>query len=413
LEEAKGQKERVDQGELLLSQEGEDVEETNSFVTPAMLSDLERAISQGEGVTLSSTEEEFLAAFNALESALNGFAPAKGKKAREKTFQDVLEELSSGSNKNVASYVREGQSHAILWVNGILPPKRGDGDVFKKKKWGDYVYEYAEEGQGEGWSDVNKIDQAGAERLLCYAAVSANQLHWFFHVNQKRISSYLTWLGDHPLEAGKKDAISSFVDSYHGQQDSFIYHTVFRSLFSSLSYAYHTDVVNDYVLNGYPLPSQSQAEGYKNEDNSLLTPDKGQYAGLFYPVFGGKKLTSRIGAGDYGTFSSRLLSLLKEGKSAALVHSTGTLATHIVTLWGAEVDEKGKLVAVYVTDSDNTDESYSCQALERKLIKDSGGAAKLSINAANPNHGATLMEIVSLEDGASLWDSFFAQKKIG
>lgn len=261
LEEAKGQKERVDQGGLLLSQEGEDVEETKSFVTPTMLSDLERAIAQGESLTLSSTEEEFLAALNALESALDGFVPAKGKKAKEKTFQDVLEELSSGSNKNVASYVREGQSHAILWVNGILPPRRGEGDAFQKETWGDYVYEYAEEGQGSDWSDVNKIDQAGAERLLCYAAASANQLHWFFHVNQKRISSYLTWLGDHPLEAGKKAAISSFVDSYHGQQDSFIYHTVFRSLFSSLSYAYHTDVVNDYVLNGYPPPLPKPGRG--------------------------------------------------------------------------------------------------------------------------------------------------------
>ena len=69
------------------------------------------------------------------------------------------------------------------------------------------------------------------------------------------------------------------------------------------------------------------------------------------------------------------------------------------------MDDKGNLVAVYVTDSDNTDESYAYQALERKLVKSSAGAAKLSINVTNPNHGATIMEIVTLEDGADLWDS--------
>ena len=286
-----------------------------------------------------------------------------------------------------------------------MPPKRGDEDAFKTEKWGDYVYEYAEEGQGEGWTDVNKIDQSGKERLLCYAAASANQLHWFFRVNQDKITQYLTKLDD----ATKKEVIASFMNSYHGQQDSYIYHTAFRSLFAPLSYAYHTDIVNDYVINGYPLPSQSQAEGFQNADQSLEKPDAGKYAGLFYSVFGGKKLTSRMGAGDYATFQSRLLGALKDGDSVALVHSTGSLATHIVTVWGAEVDDKGNLIAVYVTDSDNTDESYSYQALERKLIKNFAGAVKLSINVANPNHGATIMELVTLEDGATHWNDFLSQ----
>lgn len=402
LQEAKKQQQRINDGEIQISKTGDDILSSDIYVTPSMVNALENAIVESTSITKDSSEEAFLAALASLTSALEGFVVQHGTKAKEKTFLDVLQELQAGVNKNAVSYRRDTKDRAILWVKGILPPKRGEGDVFRQEKYGDYVYEYAEEGQGEGWTDVNKIDQNGSERLLCYAAASANQLHWFFRVNQERISRYLSTFAP----ASQQQAISSFMNAYHSQQNSFIYHTVFRHLFSSLSYAYHTDVVNDYVLNGYPLPAQNHAEGFKNIDLSLTKPDEGEYAGLFYPVFGGKKLTSRIGAGDYSTFQERLLSALKEGKSPAIVHSTGTLATHIVTVWGAEVDDKGNLVAVYVTDSDNTDESYAYQALERKLVKSFAGAAKLSINVANPNHGATIMEIVTLEDGADLWDSF-------
>ena len=405
LNEAKAQQKSVIAGDILVAETAEEVYATNQYVTPTMYHDLEAAIVAGDALSLSSSEQEFLSAINALESALMAFAPQQGTKEKEKTFQDVVDDLRSGRNQNVVTYARDKEQHAILWVNGIVPPKRGDEDAFKTEKWGDYVYEYAEEGQGEGWTDVNKIDQSGKERLLCYAAASANQLHWFFRVNQDKITQYLTKLDD----ATKKEVIASFMNSYHGQQDSYIYHTAFRSLFAPLSYAYHTDIVNDYVINGYPLPSQSQAEGFQNADQSLEKPDAGKYAGLFYSVFGGKKLTSRMGAGDYATFQSRLLGALKDGDSVALVHSTGSLATHIVTVWGAEVDDKGNLIAVYVTDSDNTDESYSYQALERKLIKNSAGAVKLSINVANPNHGATIMELVTLEDGATHWNDFLSQ----
>jgi hypothetical protein len=405
LQEAKAKLQSVTDGTILVSDNGEDVETTMSFVTPTMVHDLETAITRAETITDAFTKEEFLEVIGVLESALMAFAPQQGTKEKEKTFQDVVDDLRSGRNQNVVTYARDKEQHAILWVNGIVPPKRGDEDAFKTEKWGDYVYEYAEEGQGEGWTDVNKIDQSGKERLLCYAAASANQLHWFFRVNQDKITQYLTKLDD----ATKKEVIASFMNSYHGQQDSYIYHTAFRSLFTPLSYAYHTDIVNDYVINGYPLPSQSQAEGFQNTDQSLEKPDAGKYAGLFYSVFGGKKLTSRMGAGDYATFQSRLLGALKDGDSVALVHSTGSLATHIVTVWGAEVDQKGNLVAVYVTDSDNTDESYSYQALERKLIKNSAGAVKLSINVANPNHGATIMELVTLEDGAMQRNNFLSQ----
>ena len=403
LQEAKKQQQRINDGEIQISKTGEDILTTDIYVTPSMVNALENAILESTSITKDSSEEAFLAALASLSSALEGFVTKNGTKAKEKTFLDVLQELQAGVNKNVVSYRRNTEERAILWVKGILPPKRGEGDTFRQEKYGDYIYEYAEEGQGEGWTDVNKIDQNGSERLLCYAAASANQLHWFFRVNQERISRYLSTFAP----ASQQQVISSFQNAYHGQQNSFIYHKVFRHLFSSLSYAYHTDIVNDYVLNGYPLPPQNNAEGFKNIDLSLTKPDEGEYAGLFYPVFGGKKLTSRMGAGDYSTFQERLLSALKEGKSVAIVHSTGTLATHIVTVWGAEVDDKGNLVAVYVTDSDNTDESYAYQALERKLVKSSSGAAKLSINIADPNHGATIMEIVTLEDGAMLWDSFF------
>ena len=113
LNEAKAQQKSVIAGDILVAETAEEVYATNQYVTPTMYHDLEAAIVAGDALSLSSSEQEFLSAINALESALMAFAPQQGTKEKEKTFQDVVDDLRSGRNQNVVTYARDKEQHAI------------------------------------------------------------------------------------------------------------------------------------------------------------------------------------------------------------------------------------------------------------------------------------------------------------
>ena len=401
-----------DEGEIIIAENASEVLNTTCFVTSKMYKDLSDSVNSCFPLDKFDNQTDINQACNKIIHALNYFVVERGTKT-EKKIDDIVNDLKSGINKNVISYKRGEEDYAIIWNKEMIPPSREKGkDDFKTETYGDYLYEFVTPDKGNFYYDVNKKEQSGIDRLMCYAAVSANQLHFFFKANETNIQKYLNYLEKNNLNEEKRNIISSFVDSYHGQNSSHIYHDVFITLFSSLSYAHNADVVNDFVLNGYPLPTKENAEGFMNIDNSLTSPSSLQYSSLFYEVFKGKKLTERKNAGDYDNLSNNIIQAMKEGKILSLVHTTSGLNTHIVTVYGAEVDINNNLVALYVTDSDNTDESYSYQALERKLIKNSQGAAKLSINTKDINHGATITSLITLDTGKALFSNFFAENNI-
>ena len=401
-----------DEGEIIIAENASEVLNTTYFVTSKMYQDLSDSVNSCFPLDKFDNQTDIDQACNKIINALNYFVVERGTKT-EKSIDDIVNDLKSGINKNVISYKRGEEDHAIIWNKEMIPPSREKGkDDFKTETYGDYLYEFVTPDKGNFYYDVNKKEQSGIDRLMCYAAVSANQLHFFFKANETNIQKYLNYLEKNNLNEEKRNIISSFVDSYHGQNSSHIYHDVFISMFSSLSYAHNADVVNDFVLNGYPLPTKENAEGFMNIDNSLTAPSSLKYSSLFYEVFKGKKLTERKNAGDYDNLSNNIIQAMKEGKILSLVHTTSGLNTHIVTVYGAEVDINNNLVALYVTDSDNTDESYSYQALERKLIKNSQGAAKLSINTKDINHGATITSLITLDTGKALFSNFFTENNI-
>ena len=401
-----------DEGEIIIAENASEVLNTTYFVTSKMYQDLSDSVNSCFPLDKFDNQTDINQACNKIINALNYFVVQRGTKT-EKSIDDIVNDLKSGINKNVISYKRGEKDYAIIWNKEMIPPSREKGkDDFKIETFGDYLYEFVTPDKGNFYYDVNKKEQSGIDRLMCYAAVSANQLHFFFKANETNIQKYLNYLEKNNLNEEKRNIISSFVDSYHGQNSSYIYHDVFISMFSSLSYAHNADVVNDFVLNGYPLPTKENAEGFMNIDNSLTVPSSSKYSSLFYEVFKGKKLTERKNAGDYDNLSKNILQAMKEGKILSLVHTTSGLNTHIVTVYGAEVDINNNLVALYLTDSDNTDESYSYQALERKLIKNSQGAAKLSINTKDINHGATITSLITLDTGKALFSNFFTENNI-
>lgn len=405
-------------GTYEIAESADAVDTGTSFVTPSMVNALRTALDKSAPSTGWMSQNAVDAAVQELNSAIGGFNPAAGTRVPGSSggsgdeeqpaigIEAVKTMLTSGKNKNVTTYTRNGDEMAILWTYGITPPDQQDNDTddFTKLTEGEYVYEYANPSAGSGWYDVNKKEQSGTDRLMCYAAVSANQMHWWMTQNQDNIRRYME-LND--PASNKMIQLKKFLNSYNSQSESSIYHQAYWELFASLDYAHNADVVNDYVINGYPFPTRDKATGFKNQNNTLTTPAQGAYAGLFYDVFGGTLLTNREPAGSYERFSETLIAMMKDAKSVGLIHMTGGYNTHIITVWGVELDSQGKLVAVYVSDSDNTDSSQVEQAMERKLIRDSGGVL-ISTNIKNLTHGPTITTLVSLSLGEdSAWQKYF------
>ena len=77
---------------------------------------------------------------------------------------------------------------------------------------------------------------------------------------------------------------------------------------------------------------------------------------------------------------------------------------HVVTLWGAEYDLNGNIVAVYITDSDDRgDEEIG---MKRYGVKNSNGKAKLSTNVSNKNHGSSVGNIYIFSQGTEAWKEY-------
>ena len=74
---------------------------------------------------------------------------------------------------------------------------------------------------------------------------------------------------------------------------------------------------------------------------------------------------------------------------------------HVVTLWGAEYDESGLLRAVYVTDSDDQDETgvETDVAMKRYVVKGKGNLSFLSNAISEEANGAKINSLQYLRFG--------------
>ncbi len=101
------------------------------------------------------------------------------------------------------------------------------------------------------------------------------------------------------------------------------------------------------------------------------------------------------------------------------INIEGFYGAHALTVWGAEYDENGKIVAVYLTDSDDGGSAYEIngklKAMERRCVyKASNGQARLSTKlcTVGQSYGSKITSISSLKpdiliDGRSAWDKYF------
>ena len=119
------------------------------------------------------------------------------------------------------------------------------------------------------------------------------------------------------------------------------------------------------------------------------------------------RLTMRLSAGDYTAFKRDLIYYMKDGQSIGIIHATPTYGvTHIITLWGVEVDHNNEITALFVTDSDDYQQPEI--GMKRMLLKkNSSGYPLISTKIGDNNAGAQVLEMVLLSLGEEYWNEIF------
>lgn len=318
-----------------------------------------------------------------------------------KKVAEIAKKLKTGKNQNVITYnTEENEPRAVIWTKGIEAPQLSEFEREVDAANPSYSFLFAGQDKGSGWYDVNKSlpQEDGADRNMCYAAVSANQLHWWLDQNKDNIDAYLNNLTEveiTPEEQAKLAQLEELRNSYEGQSKSGVYN-LFRRYFESPYYSYNADLLNDFFINGYQV----------NTVGKINTPDFFKWdprGGFFYDVFEKNTLTMRFSAGDYTAFKRDIIYYMKDGQSIGIIHATPTYGvTHIITLWGVELDHNNEITALFVTDSDDYEQPEI--GMKRMLLKkNSSGYPILTTNINDNNTGAKILEFVPLSTGAEYW----------
>ena len=330
----------------------------------------------------------------------------KTEQERKENIQDkaenIKEALITAKNNNVVQYTdEEGEIRTVIWAKGINAPVMGAGGDFRKEVTqgglDTYVIYNAPFSSGNGWYDVNKTRSGGnidIDKNLCFAATASNMLHWWFDQNSENVDNYIEKNGD-IIRAGRR--LSELKNSFESQEDSKIFE-LYKVLYGYNERGFYTDLLMDLFINGY----RPKLSGATNIENDNLIPDNN--GGFFYDVFKGEKLTDRTYGGDYEYLSEKLKEVLGDGGLVGLSHKALS-RNHIVTLWGAEYDLNGNLKAVYVSDSDDQDESDV--GMKRYEVRNVGGKAKLSTNISDKSAGAAVGYLHILYLGSNKWNNYF------
>ena len=321
----------------------------------------------------------------------------------DKKVEEIANNLKTNKNPNVITYKTEkNEPRAVIWTKGINAPQLSEFEKEVDITNPNYSFLFAEPNKGSGWYDVNKSipQDDGADRNMCYGAVSANQLHWWLDQNKDNIDLYLKNLTDGEITPEKNAKIEQLEElrfSYNGQSESGIYN-LFRQYFESPDYAYNADLLNDFFINGYEVNTM----GKVNTPSFFKWDPRG---GFFYDIFKKNNLTMRFSAGNYAAFKRDIIYYMQDGQSIGIIHSTPTYGvTHIITLWGVEVDHNNEITALFVTDSDDYEQPEI--GMKRMLLKkNSSGYPVITTNISDNNAGAKILEFVPLSLGEEYWNA--------
>ncbi|MCB2859528.1 IdeS/Mac family cysteine endopeptidase [Streptococcus suis] len=316
--------------------------------------------------------------------------------------QNQIEVTETKEILNQTSYQTEsGEQRQIIWAHGITPPAMEQSDGFVKEKYGDYLNYTAPFEAGNGYYDTNKsLNASFIDLNLCFAAVSSNMVHWWLEQNSSYVERYLKEKNS-TVNVGENYAITDlrrYIDSFQDQQNSRVF-DMFKTYYGYRTNGFVSDALVDLFINGY----KPKVQGGVNLEDSQLVPDS--RGGFFYDVFKEKKLTNRIFSGSYERFGEDVRTVLESKGLLGLTYRTLGYATHIVTVWGAEYDNQGKIRAVYITDSDDQQEQIGLKRMG--ITRDASGNPRLNNHVKNNSAGALLDYVHTIRLGQDLWEEYF------
>ena len=325
----------------------------------------------------------------------------KQRKQAEKELakrKKLLEKIENGQNNNIVEYeTEEGEKRTVLFVKGVKAPKLGENGDFRKTEDHGYIDYKAPFEEGQGYFDVNKAPfgtNKEIDRNLCFAAAASNTLHWYLQQNKKEIQDYIKDNGDVIRTVGANTySLREMLNQNVEQQGSLIYQ-YFKEMYSNNETGYYTVPLMDLFLNGY-TPKEDRKTNI--EDKNLQPDARG---GFLYGIIGTKPQTGMQSVKSLSDLGNSLQHYLSNNFVVCLSYTTFSY-NHVVTLWGAEYDESGLLRAVYVTDSDDQDETgnETDVAMKRYVVKGKGNLSFLSNAISEEAKGARINSLQYLRFG--------------
>ena len=325
----------------------------------------------------------------------------KQRKQAEKELakrKKLLEKIENGQNNNIVEYeTEEGEKRTVLFVKGVKPPKLGENGDFRKSEDHGYIDYKAPFEEGQGYFDVNKAPfgtNKELDRNLCFAAVASNTLHWYLRENKKEIQDYIKDNGDVIRTVGANTySLKEMLNQEVEQQGSLIYQ-YFKEMYGNNATGYYTVPLMDLFLNGY-TPKEDRKTNIEDKD---LQPDA--RGGFLYGIIGTKPQTGMQSVNSLSDFGNSLQHYLSNNFVVCMSYRALGY-NHVVTLWGAEYDERGILRAVYVTDSDDQDETGEEKdvAMKRYTVKGKDDFSYLTNAISETAEGAQINSLQYLRFG--------------
>ena len=310
----------------------------------------------------------------------------------------LLEKIENGQNNNTVEYeTEEGEKRTVLFVKGVKAPKLGENGDFRKTEDHGYIDYKVPFEEGQGYFDVNKAPfgtNKEIDRNLCFAAAASNTLHWYLQQNKKEINDYIEDNGDVIRTVGANTySLREMLNQDVEQQGSLIYQ-YFKEMYGNNETGYYTVPLMDLFLNGY-TPKEERKTNVEDKD---LQPDA--RGGFLYGIIGTKPQTGMQSVNSLSDLGNSLQHYLSNNFVVCLSYTTFSY-NHVVTLWGAEYDESGLLRAVYVTDSDDQDETgvETDVAMKRYVVKGNGNLSFLSNAISEEAKGARINSLQYLRFG--------------
>ena len=322
------------------------------------------------------------------------------KKAEQElaTQKKLLEKIENGQNNNIVEYeTEEGEKRTVLFVKGVNPPALGENGDFRKSEDHGYLDYKAPFEEEQGYFDVNKAlfgTDKNIDRNLCFAAAASNTLHWYLQENRGVIEKYIEDNGDvKKTIGGTTYSLEDMLNQKVNQQNSLIYQ-YFKEMYGNNETGYYTVPLMDLFLNGY-TPKEDRKTNI--EDKNLQPDTRG---GFLYGILGTKPQTGMQSVNSLSDLGNSLQHYLSNNFVVCLSYTTFSY-NHVVTLWGAEYDERGLLRAVYVTDSDDQDETgvETDVAMKRYVVKGKGNLSFLSNAISEEANGARINSLQYLRFG--------------